>query len=480
MIKSARDLCATGAHKVLWAVLVALVGGVAMALGSKLGGSQIMVVVGLAILIIVVILCCLLDLRFEYELPENAKWNNIGFRQCKFLCWDKFTWAIFVSWAIITMLAGFLCLSGGLAMYIRYGTYIRDEFWGFLVEVTLMSVMTAVPIVLISWNRGGHALELMLEVGVISGKFGGLHILLELCGFYAHTFSEEGEPLQRLSITGAGLYSMNASQLSHLVDEQVAMRLSEGTGHENTFLKMLVVVFVITFGLILVVLLKERFRRQDEADGRELTEKELRKLHAKRELGVRMNVMLVLSVILGGLMMIVLILGLRTDEDSETNETVAQVAEAWSLVGQAGIVAALACSVVGVCAVAINTRFAGYINVAPWTFIAELCIVVLLSITPLGYVSYNRGHEHTDIAIELGILTLKFGGLHLLLELSGFYATAMGGRYRKDAIMNIRRVGDPVPRGSTEMSHAHVEQAKPAVENFLTRSEDEQPQRDDA
>jgi len=102
--------------------------------------------------------------------------------------------------------------------------------------------------------------------------------------------------------------------------------------------------------------------------------------------------------------------------------------------------------------IAINTRFAGFLNVSPWAFIAELCIVVLLSITPLGYISYNRGHEHTDIAIQLGLLALKFGGLHLLLELSGFYAIATSGRYRTEAIAKVRRVGDPVPRASTEMS----------------------------
>jgi len=192
------------------------------------------------------------------------------------------------------------------------------------------------------------------------------------------------------------------------------------------------------------------------------------KAHAKRELGVRMNVMLILSVILGGLMMLVLLLGLRTDEESESNTTVKQVSEAWALVGSGGIVGALATSVICVCIVAINTRFAGFINASPWTFIAELCIVVLLSITPLGYVSYNRGHEHTDIAIELGILTLKFGGLHLLLELSGFYATAMGGRYRKDLVLNLRRVGDPHPRDSTvEMGHVEHAKPAPAADNFF-------------
>lgn len=463
MVKSARELCSTSAHRVLWAVIVALAAGVAMALGSRVTGMQIMAVIGLSILIIVVLCCCLTDLRFEYEHPENAKWNNIGFRQCKFLCWQKFTWATFVSWGIITMLSGFLLLSGGLAIYIRYGKYIRDEFWGFLVEVSLMSVMTAVPIVLISWNRGGHALELMMEVGVISGKFGGLHILLELCGFYANSFSEHGEPLQRLSIIGPGIYNMNHSQLVALLDEQVEIRKIDGHGHENTFLKMLVVVFVITFALIFVVILKERFRRQDDpAPGLVLTEKQERKLHAKRELGVRMNVMLVLSVILGGFMMLVLLLGLRSDENTDQNATVQKVAETWALIGQGGIIGALAGSVCVVCIVAINTRFAGFIQAAPWTFVSELCLVVLLSITPLGYVSYNRGHEHTDIAVELGILALKFGGLHLLLELSGFYATAMGGRYRQDAIMKIRRVGDPAPRGSMEM-HQSTKSLAPTV-----------------
>jgi hypothetical protein len=372
MIKSARELCSTPAHKVLWGVLIALTGGVLMALGSKVGGTQIMAIVGLSILIIVVLLCCLMDLRSEYEHPHNAKWSNLGFRQCKFLCWDKFMWATFVTWGIISMLSGFLLLSGGLAMYIRYGTYIRDEFWGFLVEVCLMSVMTAIPIVLISWNRGGHALELMIEVGVISGKFGGLHILLELCGFYANAFSEDGAPLQRLSIIGPGLYSLNSSQLAALVDEQVAIRLTEGTGHENTFLKMLVVVFVVTFGLIAVVLIKERFRKQDEVPSNiALSEKEERKRHAKHELGVRMNVMLVLSVILGGLMMLVLLLGLRSDADTKANTTVQKVAETWAVVGAGGIIGALATSVIAVCFVAINTRFAGFIMVAPWTFVVQ-------------------------------------------------------------------------------------------------------------
>jgi len=315
-------------------------------------------------------------------------------------------------------------------------------------------VMTAVPIVLISWNRGGHALELMMEVGVISGKFGGLHILLELCGFYANSFSEDDKPLQRLSIIGPGIYELNQTELMKLVMEQVEARVSDGHGHERTFLGMLVVVFVITFALIFVVVLKERFRRQDDhAPGLVLTEKQEQKLHAKHELGVRMNVMLVLSVILGGLMMLVLLLGLRTDAETDGNTTVQKVAETWALIGAGGIVGALATSVIIVCIVAANTRFAGFINAAPWIFVSELCLVVLLSITPLGYVSYNRGHEHVDIAVELGILALKFGGLHLLLELSGFYATAMGGRYRKDTIMKIRRVGDPVPRGSMEMNH---------------------------
>lgn len=164
-----------------------------------------------------------------------------------------------------------------------------------------------------------------------------------------------------------------------------------------------------------------------------------------------MNVMLVMSVILGGMMMIVLLLGLRTDEDLETNEAVERAASIWALIASAGILAALGICVVCVSFVAVTTRFAGFINTAPWTFVAELCLVVMLSVTPLGYVSYDRGHEHVDIAIQLGLLTLKFGGLHLLLELSGFYATAMGGRFRKDLILKLRRVGDPLPRGSTQI-----------------------------
>lgn len=348
-------------------------------------------------------------------------------------------------------------------MYVRYGTYIRDEFWGFLVEVALMSVMTAIPIVLISWNRGGAALELILEVGVITTKFGGLHILLELCGFYAHVFSEDDLPLQRLSITGAGIFEMNMTELSRLVEEQVAIRRTEGSGHEKTFLQLLVAVFVISFALIAIVMLKERFRKQDEhPPGRVLTEKEEKKAHAKRELGIRMNVMLVLSVIMGGMMMLVLLLGLRSDEETEENTTVQQITKTWATIGAAGIVAALASCVAAVSLVAIRTRYAGFLNTCPWTFLAELCIVVLLSITPLGYVSYNRGHTHVDIAIELGILTLKFGGLHLLLELSGFYAVAMGGRYRHDYVRKLRRVGEPEMRGSiVEMQKIHpTESAK--------------------
>lgn len=58
---------------------------------------------------------------------------------------------------------------------------------------------------------------------------------------------------------------------------------------------------------------------------------------------------------------------------------------------------------------------------------------------PLGFLSYNRGHSHEEILEELGIFALKFGGLHLLLELAGFYTTALGGHYRRDLIASLPR-----------------------------------------
>jgi len=451
-------------------VLLPLTGGVVIALGSHQTGLEIAAVIGLSIVIIIVLLICLLDLRMEYEHPKTATWSNMGFKQCKFLCWERFTWAVLVTWGIILMLGGFLIVNGGIAMYVRHGTYIRDELWSFLVEVTLMSVMTAIPIVLVSWNRGGHALDLALEVGVISGKFGGLHILLELAGFYSHAFSDDGEPLQRLSITGPGLYNMDNKTLEEKLYQQIIIRRQAGPGYETIFLRMLVAVFVISFILVGVVVLKGKcqalFGKAPVVQpGTVLTEKQEQKLKAKADLGIRMNVMLVLSVILGGLMMLVLLLGLRPEPydpkyDAAIAAQVDQVSSLWATIATDGILAALGVCVFFVCLVAVNTRFAGFINAAPWSFMAELCIVVMLSVTPLGYVSYDRGHEHTDIAIQLGLLTLKFGGLHLLLELSGFYATAMGGRYRKDIIMKLRRVGDPPPRRSTIVELSPVQPEK--------------------
>lgn len=421
------------AHKVLLFVAIILAAfGIIPAgifITSEVIGLKLWVLVGLLLIILVVILICLWDLKFIFPAQDSTGDGTMGFRKCKFLCWKEFTWTIFVVLGIIMALAGFLSISGFLAIYIRYGYYIRVYFWSFLVEIMFMSVMTAIPIVLISYNRGGQSWELLLEVAVISGKFGGLHIMMEMCGFYNAIFSQK----ERFYIVGKNLASLDSNQIAQLVATQLAEQSVDGAGHERLLLGILASVFGATIIFVGWVLWSSS-RRRKTVKMQGMQEEYADKMQWRSTNG-RMKAMLILSVLLGALMLIVVVLGLR--QDSEWAATYKSIGETWTNVGSAGIMAALAIGVFSVSFVAIKTRYAGFINHMPLTFLSELFVVMFLSIVPLGYISYNRGSDHLDVALELAILALKFGGLHLLLELSGFYASALHGRYHLDIVGNL-------------------------------------------
>jgi hypothetical protein len=64
----------------------------------------------------------------------------------------------------------------------------------FIFEMLIFGVLTAVPIFMSAWNRGAYdtvngAKETALEFLLIAVKFCGLHVLLQLSGFYKYIYN---------------------------------------------------------------------------------------------------------------------------------------------------------------------------------------------------------------------------------------------------------------------------------------------------
>lgn len=431
----ARGRCArfaqriTAAHRVLIFVLICLLCGLFAASALPEQSTKTNVIVGFVAVIFCVVVICLFDLQMAYIEPAQARTGackNIGFKVCRCACVKNLSLQWLITTSLVAALGGFLVLTGSMAAYIRYGTYIRDQFWEFLVECCMMSILTAIPVALISWNRGGERKELLVEVFLITGKFGGLHIMLELSGVYEAAF-EGGE---RYSLISQNWLEKNETDIYTLVQAQILENQGELSGaNESIFLVFLAAFFTISALAVAFAFLRRRCCRDPNKP------RSQEKLHAYWALGVRMKAMLALSIVLCALILPELILGLRTDE--EFAATCADLAAIWSELALYAILLALVLSVIMTSVAAVTTRYGGFIQMSPWSFVAELGVVVLLSITPMGYLAYNRGQNHLEIGLEMGILALKFGGLHLLLELSGYYATGLGDKYRNDLITDL-------------------------------------------
>lgn len=420
----------TNAHKVLVFVLICLLCGLGAASALPERSTKTLIIVGFVGVIFVVIVVCLCDLQMHYIEPTsqacNSRTKNIGFKECHFLCIKHLSLQWLITTSLVVALGGFLVVAGSIAAYVRYGTYIRDQFWAFLVECLMMSILTAIPVALISWNRGGQSKELLVEVFLITGKFGGLHIFLELSGVYQATFEEK----ERYSLVSQDWLTKNETDIFALVQSQILTDQKENSGtNEQIFLVFLAIFFSLSAFAVLLAFLRRRCCRDPNKP------RSQEKLHAYAALGVRMKAMLVLSIVLCILILPELILGLRSDSEFESN--CKKLAAFWSEFALSAILFALVVSVILTSIAAVTTRYGGFILMSPWSFVAELGVVVLLSITPMGYLAYNRGQGHMEIGLEMGILCLKFGGIHLLLELSGYYATALGGRYRDDLVCEL-------------------------------------------
>jgi len=420
---------ATAAHRVLIFVLVCLLCGLAGASALPEQSTKTNIIIGFVAVIFCVVVVCLFDLQMTYVEPAQARTGgckNIGFKECRWGCVKHMSLQWFITTCLVAALGGFLVLAGSLAAYVRYGTYIRDQFWEFLVECCMMSILTAIPVALISWNRGGERKELLVEVFLITGKFGGLHIMLELSGVYEAAFEKK----ERYSLISQNWFQKNETDIYELVqgqileDQQAVIRTNE-----SIFLVFLAAFFSISALVVGLAFLRRRCWRDPNKP------RSQEKLHAYWALGIRMQAMLALSVVLCILVLPELIMGLRSD--AEFMASCAALSAIWSELALSAILLALVLSVIITSIAAVTTRYGGFIQMSPWSFVAELGVVVLLSITPMGYLAYNRGQGHLEIGLEMGILALKFGGLHLLLELSGYYATALGGKYRNDLITDL-------------------------------------------
>jgi hypothetical protein len=74
-----------------------------------------------------------------------------------------------------------------------------------------------------------------------------------------------------------------------------------------------------------------------------------------------------------------------------------------------------------------DTRF---IREHPWKFTMETLFMSVIATFPFMYLIWSRsGHFRRFDVVEYLILILKFGGLHVLLQTSGFYSVLFRDRH---------------------------------------------------
>jgi hypothetical protein len=93
-----------------------------------------------------------------------------------------------------------LALSIGFAVLFVTSALVRDTYWIeknpmiFGKELLIMSFLTALPILYISYHRGGELKDTAVEFGLLFVKIALLHVTFQLSGVYSVLFPQSGNP----------------------------------------------------------------------------------------------------------------------------------------------------------------------------------------------------------------------------------------------------------------------------------------------
>ena len=98
--------------------------------------------------------------------------------------------------ALVSGVLLFIVISGivslvGLATIIRDTEFITSQPIKFTLEIILMGLLPSLAVLYVMYARKGKITSANnTELLVLSAKFAGLHILLQLCGYYRFMFSD--------------------------------------------------------------------------------------------------------------------------------------------------------------------------------------------------------------------------------------------------------------------------------------------------
>lgn len=93
-----------------------------------------------------------------------------------------------------------LTLSIGFFVLFVTSAIVRDTYWIeknpsiFMNEMLLMSLLTSLPILYISYQRGGTGKETALEFALLFVKISLLHVTFQLSGIYSVLFPKSANP----------------------------------------------------------------------------------------------------------------------------------------------------------------------------------------------------------------------------------------------------------------------------------------------
>jgi hypothetical protein len=93
-----------------------------------------------------------------------------------------------------------LSLSIGFLVLFVTSAIVRDTYWIeknpsiFIKETALMAVLTTLPILYISYQRGGTVKETFLESLLLFSKIALLHVTFQLSGVYSVLFPKSANP----------------------------------------------------------------------------------------------------------------------------------------------------------------------------------------------------------------------------------------------------------------------------------------------
>ncbi len=72
--------------------------------------------------------------------------------------------------------------------------------------------------------------------------------------------------------------------------------------------------------------------------------------------------------------------------------------------------------------IAIFYPFFEFIVAKPFSFVTEILLIATLTCLPMALIAYNRSMPFKESMIMLVTLWIKLAILHVILEISGFYA----------------------------------------------------------